>query len=163
MRGRRDGTEPPHEHWVNAALTERELRKRGALDADKQIIEWKLGRILRWTLGGRNQPVPGDGPKFDPRQIRGLCRCCYSQRKLFFGSKASLSGDLAGVWHVDSADRIKAQRGTRLADLPPEQRQGVENRIARLETGRLRWQSKRTGRVEWQRADLGVTGHSRRG
>lgn len=171
MRGKRDGTEPRHEHRVSAALTERELRKRGALDADEQIIEWKLGRILRWTLGGRDQPVPGAGPRFDPRQVRGLCGCCYSQRKLFFGSKASLYGDLAVVWHVDSADkvlrvviateqqpvvvwwrsgedenaeaaaefadRIKAQRGTRLAGLPPEQRQGVENRIARLAGSQL--------------------------
>jgi hypothetical protein len=168
MRGKRDGTEPRHEHGVSAALTERGLRKSGMLDADDQIIEWKLGRILRWTLGGKDQPVP------DPRvlrQIRGLSGCCYSQRKLFFATKVRLYGDLAVVWHVDSADqvlrvviatekqpavvwwqsvedenpeaaaelagRIKAQRDTRLAGLPPEQREYWEIRIARLAGSQL--------------------------
>jgi hypothetical protein len=170
MRGKRDGTEPGHEHRVSAALTERELRKRGVLDADDQIIEWKLGRVLRWTLGGKDQPVPGGDPRV-LRQVRGFTGCCYSQRKLFFGSKASMYGDLAVVWHVDSADqvlrvviateqqpvvvwwqsaedenaeaaaefagRIKAQRGTRLAGLSPEQRQYWEIRIARLAGSQL--------------------------
>lgn len=151
---------------MSAILTERELRKRGALDADEQIIEWKLGKILRLTLGGRDQPVPGADQRALPKQIRSLSGCCYSQRKLFFGSKASLYGDLAVVWHVDSADkvlrvviateqqpvvvwwrsgenenaeavaefadRIKAQRRTRLAELPLERRQGIEEQIARL-------------------------------
>lgn len=171
MRGKRDGSGPRHEARVNTALTERELRKRGVLDADEQIIEWKLGRILRWTLGGKDQPVPGADARFGLRQVRGLCGCCYSQRKLFFGSKASLYGDLAVVWHVDSADkvlrvvivteqqpvvvwwrsgeiedaravadfadRIKAQRGARLAELPSDKRQGMENQIARLAGSQL--------------------------
>lgn len=168
MWRKRDDTELRHELRVNAAaLTERELRKRGALDADEQIMEWKLGRVLRWTLGGKDQPLPG----VLPRKLRGFSGCCYSQRKLFFGSSASLYGDLAVVWHVDSADmvlrvviatveqpvvvwwrsgegenaeavaefanRIKAQRATRIEGLPPEQRQGVERRIARFEGSQL--------------------------
>jgi hypothetical protein len=171
MRGKRDGTEPGHAR-VNTALTERELRKRGVLDVDEQIIEWNMGRILRWSLDGKDQPVPGADARALPRQVRSLTGCCYSQRKLFFGSKGSLYGDLAVVWHVDSADqvlrvviaskqvvpvvvwwrwgedenaeaaaafadRIKAQRGTRLAGLPPEQRQGIEDNIARLAGSQL--------------------------
>jgi hypothetical protein len=172
MRGKRDGMGPRHEPRLNAALTERELRKRGVLDADEQVIEWKLGRIVRWTLDGKDQPVPEVGLRFLPQQVRGLCGCCYSQRKLFFGSKASLYGDLAVVWHVvdsadtvlrvliatdehpvvvwwrsgeiedagaveDFADRIKAQRGMRLAELPSDKRQGMENQIARLAGSQL--------------------------
>lgn len=166
MRGKGDDSGLRDDARVNTALTERGLRKRGVLDADEQIVEWKTGRILRWTLCGEQGPVPGSGERFGPRQVRGWCGCCYSDRKLFFGSKASLYGDLAFVWHVDSADevlrvviatepqpvavwwrsgenedaggvadfadRIRTQRGVRLAELPSDIRRGMENRIARL-------------------------------
>jgi hypothetical protein len=37
----------------------------------------------------------------------------------------------------DFADRIKAQRGMRLAELPSDKRQGMENQIARLAGSQL--------------------------
>lgn len=87
-------------------MTEKELRKRDLLSAGDQVIEWKQGKIERWSVGGSAQPLPRAFRKLDIPPLRGLSGCSYSSRRLFFGTNGTLFTDLEWLWHADSSGKV---------------------------------------------------------
>jgi len=87
-------------------MTERSLRKHGALAADDQLIEVRIGKVEQWSLVGSKQPLPRPYAKVDIRQIRGVSGCGYSARRLFILTNGMPFANLEYLWHVDSQRRV---------------------------------------------------------
>ena len=89
-------------------MTEKKLRKRGALDPDDRLLEWKQGRIQRWSVAGKVQPLPRAFSKVDVPGLRGLAICSYSSQRLFVCSTGPLAliVGLESVWHADSSEKV---------------------------------------------------------
>lgn len=106
MRVKRSSQQPGRGPRLLVAMAERELRKHHVLATDDQIIQWKQGKVLQWSVAGSGQPLPRAFRKLDISPLRGLSSCSYSSRRLFFGTNGSLLADLESVWHVDSTGKV---------------------------------------------------------